>query len=145
MADFNEPVWPNFKQLRQTLVNSRIQVTNKALYQVINQLLNLAAQSQATTQSNLQQIVEGINGNPNNPNGGIANAEYLTWSDQSATLPNSRELVDSLDIAFDDSVAGERAISQKGYWSVLTDGDPVETDLIFADGDVISVHMPIPP
>jgi hypothetical protein len=29
-----------------------------------------------------------------------------------------------------------------GYWSILTDGDPTQPELIFADGDVISAFIP---
>ena len=29
-----------------------------------------------------------------------------------------------------------------GYWSILTDGDPTAPQLIFADGDVISIFVP---
>ena len=29
-----------------------------------------------------------------------------------------------------------------GYWTVLTDGDPVDTHLIFADGEAIAVFVP---
>lgn len=31
-----------------------------------------------------------------------------------------------------------------GYWSPLTNGDPVTPELIFADGDVIMVWTPTP-
>lgn len=35
-------------------------------------------------------------------------------------------------------------VESKGYWSPLTDGDPDETELIFADGDAIMVWVPTP-
>lgn len=43
-----------------------------------------------------------------------AEATYLTEADETATLPNSRQLLAGSGITFDDSVAGERTISSSG-------------------------------
>lgn len=76
----------------------------------------------------------------------IINAAFLTSDDESADFPNSRQLLAGSGISFDDSVANERTISVSGgdhpEWSVLTNGDPVNPELIFAGGDVIMTHMP---
>jgi len=37
---------------------------------------------------------------------------------------------------------GDGGGTETGYWSVLTDGEPVGTELIFADGDVIMTFVP---
>lgn len=71
--------------------------------------------------------------------------EFLTASDETATLPNSRELLAGTGISFDDSVANERTINNDvpdREWSVLTDGDPVNPEIIFAGGDVVMTHTP---
>jgi hypothetical protein len=41
------------------------------------------------------------------------------------------------------TAASEIAIEDAGYWSILTNGDPVTPEVVFdADGDVISVWVP---
>lgn len=42
------------------------------------------------------------------------------------------------------SVTAE-AVEALGYWTVLTDGDVDEPDLICADGEAIAVFVPTPP
>jgi hypothetical protein len=69
----------------------------------------------------------------------------LTGADESGTLPNSRQLLAGTGISFDDSVDNERTvnnISQGSDWDVLSDGDVVEPEIIFADGEVIMLHIP---
>ena len=75
----------------------------------------------------------------------IINATFLTASDESADFPNSRELLAGTGITFDDSIPNERTISSSGggsEWSVLTNGDVTNPELIFAGGDVIMIHIP---
>lgn len=70
------------------------------------------------------------------------NLDYLTHSDETADLPNSRRLVAGTAISFDDSVAGQRIINaDAGLWEPLTDGDEDQPELIFAGGDVIMVNV----
>ena len=72
--------------------------------------------------------------------------EFLTGADETATLPNSRELLAGTGITFDDTVPNERTINASGgtgpEWSVLTNGDAINPELIFAGGDVIMTHVP---
>lgn len=76
----------------------------------------------------------------------IINAAFLTSDDESADFPNSRQLLAGAGITFDDSIPNERTITSAAgvfvEWSVLTNGDPVNPELIFAGGDVIMVHVP---
>lgn len=71
---------------------------------------------------------------------------FLTGADEVATLPNSRELLAGTGITFDDSIANERTISAPSVggseWSVLTNGDVTNPELVFAGGDVIMLHTP---
>lgn len=48
------------------------------------------------------------------PVGAPIDATYLTWTDESARLPNSRNLVAGSGIAFDDTVPNVRTISSTG-------------------------------
>src|SRR5690606_9008066 len=64
------------------------------------------------------------------------NLDYLTHSNETADLPNSRQLVAGEAISFDDSVAGQRIINVEfdegvGLWEPLTDGDEDQPELIF--------------
>ncbi len=71
--------------------------------------------------------------------------EFLTASDETATLPNSRELLAGTSISFDDTVLNERTINATvpdRVWSVLTNGDVDNPELVFAGGDVIMTHVP---
>lgn len=76
----------------------------------------------------------------------IIDAAILTASDESANFPNSRQLLAGSGISFDDSVPNERTVNATGSggseWSVLTNGDATNPELIFAGGDVIMTHIP---
>jgi hypothetical protein len=76
----------------------------------------------------------------------ITDATFLTATDESANFPNSRELLPGTGITFDDTVPNERTINSSGGsggdWSVLTNGDVLNPELIFAGGDVIMTHTP---
>lgn len=72
---------------------------------------------------------------------------YITVDDESAILPNSRRLIAGDNITFDTSVANQLELNvaavEEGYWTILTDGDPTEPELVFSDeGDVISEFIP---
>lgn len=71
---------------------------------------------------------------------------FLTADDESGTLPNSRQLIAGTGISFDDTTPNERTINSSGgvgaSWSVLTNGDATNPELIFAGGDVIMTHIP---
>jgi len=75
----------------------------------------------------------------------IINADLVTWTDETASFPDSRWLLAGPFITIDTSVAGQiiiSAVSPDREWSVLTNGDAVNPELIFADGDVIMTHIP---
>lgn len=98
MAD---PIQPDFKKLKSILLTSAIQQKNNPLYQVINTLLDF-----------LTQLVKGFNGviGINTTTGGLKNQQYLTWQDNLATLPNSKNLLAGSNITFTDT-AGKRTVS----------------------------------
>jgi hypothetical protein len=76
----------------------------------------------------------------------LALLTILTEQDETAELPNSFKLVAGNNITFDTSVPSELEINADNptfvEWSVLTNGDVTNPELIFADGDVIMVHIP---
>jgi hypothetical protein len=140
MAKFDPPQGPSFDldRLVATLNDSRIQEKNPPLYQVIFRLLRAVQAFQKLASTNI-----------NNNSGGISDLKdrtYLTVADETVFLPSSRQELAGTNITFDDSVAGRRTISSSppaGYWTLLTDGDVDETDFIFANGDPISIFVPL--
>jgi len=121
---------PDFSSLRQILVNSRIQVDNNALFQVLNELINRTMQSQSafngiisdleSTISALAEVVEEK---------GDSDETYLTADDESVKLVNSRKLLAGLGIFFNDSVVNERTVDAK----------------VFPVGSIIATYVPTNP
>lgn len=125
----------NIDRLVSQLNTSGLQQQNNALYQVIKSLIDLGQQliSQTNTNSGSSSSQAIINA--------ILAANFLMSTDESVIFANSRELLAGQNITFDDSVANERTVNT-GNWSVLTNGDPVTPELIFAGGDVIMIYTP---
>lgn len=71
-------------------------------------------------------------------------ATFLTVTDESASFPNSRQVLAGTNITFDDTVPNQRTINSTASggsaWSVLTNGDEINPELIFSGGDVIMVE-----
>jgi len=122
-------------RLQATLLTSGLQQTNQALYQVINQLIQAARDSLSGVQA-INTTIGGGGGSGANPN-----LHYLTHQNDVASLPNSRELLAGVYIAFDDTVANERTVNGT-EWTLLTNGDPINPELIFVAGDVVMIHTP---
>lgn len=120
-------------RLRAQLLASGIQQSNNALFQVIEQLIK---ELRKTTNTAVAA----------SSSGSIASSlTLLTSTNQAASLPNSRQLIAGANITFDDTVVNERTISTASgavEWSVLTDGDLIEPELIYAGGEVIMTHVP---
>jgi hypothetical protein len=129
---------PDFAALKATYVGARDQVKDYLLFQTITQFLDLTSRFQSNTRAELDDLSDGSSD--------ISDANYATVADDSILLPNSRQLLAGVGVAFDDTVANERTIdvsgSLIGYYEPLTDGDLVAPELIFALGDVISVFIP---
>lgn len=128
-------------KLQSILLVSGLQQTNQPLYQVINQLI------QAVTDSltSVLTVAEDASGGSGTVTG---DQTFITVGDELATLPNSNQLVAGDNVSFDTSVIGQLRIDvavpsgDHPEWDVLTNGDPVTPELIFAGGDVIMTHMP---
>lgn len=66
---------------------------------------------------------------------------FVTSNDETGTLANSRQMIDGEHNTVNNSVANKMSIDGDD-WSVLTNGDPVTPELIFAGGDVIMIFLP---
>lgn len=66
--------------------------------------------------------------------GAPASATYLTENDETATLPNSRQLLAGTNVTFDDSVAGQRTVSASGGSSSSSGGHLHGLMRILGDG-----------
>lgn len=128
---------PNFARLKAQLQTSDLAKSNITLFQIINQLIDAMTQFQGVT----TEVTNVISGSV----GAASELDYITFSDESIDLPNSRQLLAGLGVTFDDSVANQRTINTSGggaEWDVLTDGDLIEPELIYAGGHVIMGHIP---
>jgi hypothetical protein len=125
----------DFDSLQVTLVNSRLQQTNRALYQTISQLIARVRQSRTQVDTILQTITGDIDIDTSNnlqailiALSNLVNANILTWTNESAILINSRELVAGLGVTFDDTIANQRIINAAGvsYVPMVTGAEPLE-------------------
>ena len=129
------PLLDVISRLRANLLQSGLQKRDNPLFQVINQLIGLVQ----NVGDNANIAIANIT-----PPTDISDSDFLVWSDETATLPNSRNLLAGPGITFDDTIANERTISSAAgiEWSVLTNWNVDNPELIFVDGDVIMVHTP---
>ena len=154
----NQPLYQVIKQLIQAVIDSNIGVvaitggtgsgpiSDKTYVTTGNELASLPNSSQLIAGDNIafdtsvfgQLVLDVVLTF-------ITNADFLTWSNESADFPNSRNVIAGSGVSFDDSVANQRTISATGtdrQWSVLTNGELINPELIFAAGDVIMTHIP---
>lgn len=122
--------------LKTLLQSTQLSSSNPRLFQFLNQLLDF-----------LRGIEARLNARITAASSVATNATFLTATSEIATLPNSRELVAGTDITFDDTVSGIRTVNASGgsgtlQFTLLTNGDLIETELVFAGGDVIWVPVP---
>lgn len=99
---------PDLDKLKAILLNSRVQVSNNALFQVINQILD-------ALKSLISIVSSGSGGG-----GGISN--LIAGDFIQLVTANGQTTINGAE------------------WSVLTNGDLVTPELIFAGGDVIMTH-----
>lgn len=196
----------DLSRLKSNLANGKMRELDFPTYQVINALISQIMLLQKTLNIRVTTI-ESDN---------FKDSDYLTSSDESATLPNSRELLAGARVSFDDTVSNERTVTADAInqltgditagpgsgsqvatipndtityakmqpisaasrllgrgdsgagdvqelnlgsglaivgtelsstatssnWDILTDGDLIEPELIFASGEVIMIEVP---
>ena len=94
---------PDLNRLQAQLLDSGLQQKDNPAYQVISQLIKA-----------VRRIQELINTDIASTNTVIEDSTFLTDTDESVNLPNSRELIAGAGITFDDSVANEKTINATG-------------------------------
>lgn len=126
---------PRLDKLKSILLRSSIQQENAALFQVINSLIDYLQQS------NLE-IITVVTGSGSGS--GLANQHYLTTQNDLGNLPNSSQILAGTNITFDTSVPGQLTVNvtipPALSWAVLSNGDPINPEIIFADGVAIMVN-----
>lgn len=160
---------PDLTRLKSTLLTSELQHKNPALFQVINQLIDYIRQNQLSVASDIAGTgdVNGPNGATNNAIARFDGALGKTIKGSGITIADgevgtlggtnssditlagtpdyitivaqviTRHLIDLLtDIENKLPIA-----NMLGYYSPLTDGDTFETDLIYANGEVLTAFV----
>ncbi len=130
-----DPVQPDLTRLKSNLLTSGLQSKDNPLFQVINGLIDET--------SRLQKI---ITGDVNSSSATIAilqDRDYLTHTDESIDLPNSRNLLAGENITFDDAVANERTIAADAVPRDLVNGTFVEffNALVTSDGATVTMSL----
>lgn len=101
-------------RLKSTLLTSGLQKKDNNLYQVISQLIEAVRAFQLS-----------VIGSPSSPGGIVGAGAFLTYLNELATLPNSRQLLAGSGISFDDSVFGQRTVNTAAPdqdYVVMSDG-----------------------
>lgn len=127
-------------RLKSQLATAKVRETDIALFQVINQLIDFIRQTN-------NQILSGTTTGSGVT--GLLTKTYITETDETAVLVNSRRMVAGLGITLDTSVAAQMIINSAagadGIWVPLSDGDTIEPDLIFDSfGNCVMVFVPNP-
>lgn len=136
---------PQFADLKGILAQTKAQ-TESSLYQTIEVLIDRLTQFQ---QVSAEELFNALNESGNQGlRFATRFATFLTEEDETANLPNSRQLIAGTNITFDTTVDGEFTINASGgaagayYDSPLSDGDLVQAELIFGNGDPIICQVP---
>lgn len=136
---------PEFADLKGILAQTR--ETENPLYQVVAQIIDRLTQFQKITTGRIEQVNDKTEGG--NQDFANKSATYHTKNDETSSLPNSVQLLPGTNIVFDDSILNRRVINATGssvddhYDCPLSDGNTIEADLIYANGECIIVQVPI--
>ena len=142
---------PNFATLKSQL--AQVRTEDNALYQVIQQIIEKLGQFQVVTVEEIADVNNSINNSVTTLNNKInTTGSYITVVNEQGNLPNSWYLVPGTNITFDQTVPNQFKINATGgdgdglgnhYDCPLSDGDEVETNLIYASGECIIVQVPV--
>jgi len=145
MAFRQKPKQPEFQDLKGILAQSKD--TDNATYQTLQILIERLTQFQFLT---LADVDNKQSADDAAKKFATKFASYITKNDDTAQLPNSIQLLAGSGITLDYSIPNKLTISSTGgggsyYDAPLTDGNPDETDLIFANGECVIVQVPNAP
>src|SRR5215467_906919 len=114
---------PDFSRLLPILLQTGLNSNNPPLYQFLKQLIEMSGQGQSA-----------VSGTVTNT---IGSAQFLTWGNNVATLPNSRQLLAGTNITFNDTIAGQRTINATGggFPTVIS-----SDNTILASSEVVAIE-----
>lgn len=121
----------DLSRLHSNLLLTGLQQKDNALFQVIDALI----QNSRFLESLLGGLSGGGGGSSTTNITEITN-HYMLASHRFSDRNNKRGRMGP------PGIDGTNGTGEEGYWAPLTDGDPDETDLIFADGECIMVFIP---
>lgn len=131
----------NLDRLLSQLNTSGLQQKDNPLYQVISQLIKTLN----TIQIGLTNGTIGIGSGTGTSIPDLSDEAFITQSSSLTALPNSFQLLAGDGIVLDISVSNKMTISTigvaSGEWSVLTNGDEIAPEIIFAGGDVVMTFV----
>jgi hypothetical protein len=138
---------PDYERLRVPLNTSEVQTKNNSLWQVISGLIDYAQQGQGTINTLIQNLTDTVNSINNSISiiigQLIGDKTFLTATDESLSLPNSRQLLAGTNVTFDDSVANRRTVNVSAGSSVdhvvLSDGVQPPTPINDGNGNFIYI------
>jgi hypothetical protein len=127
-----------FANLLGPLLNSRLQQTNNALYQVLAEIIKRSGQNKDLIFENINEIVGQITAIGDTiivVDNLLKDSTFLTADNEAIELPNSRQLIAGSGVTFDDTIANQRTvnvIAGSGSWiPMVTGAEPLE---IMSDG-----------
>lgn len=163
LSQTNQPLFQVINQLIQAVIDSAAGVveindngggsgtiSDKTYLTVGNELASLPQSSQLVAGDNVsfdtstfgQLVIDVLLSF-------ITNATVLTTGNETGNFPNSRRLLAGTNINFSDATPGQRTINASfptptpdRTWSVLTNGNATNPELIYVGGDVIMTHVP---
>lgn len=147
MAFKPDPKEPDLSALVTSLNNSKTQTSNNALYQTIYNLINAVRRSRDIVNSSIEKINNSINNTVNNVViniTSITNATYWTKDNESASLPNSRQVIAGSGITLDYTVANQVTVSSTGGSSglgfiIMSNGDEPPQPMGTGDGNFLLI------
>ncbi len=137
---------PDFSRLRVALLNSGLSATNQPLHQCIDLLIQWLELVQTDVNDNIAAAGTDISGLVAIITDLLA-VTFLTSTDQTTLLVNSRQLLAGTNITFDDLTPGERTINSSGgsggaYVPVGTGAEPLT---FVSDGAGQAILVPYTP
>jgi len=137
---------PEFSRLRVALLNSGLSATNQPLHQCIDLLIQWLEDYQDISNDNTATNTTDISGLAALITQLLA-ATYITSTDQTTLLTNSRQLIAGTGITFDDATPGQRTIDASGggggaYVPVGTGAEPLT---FVSDGAGQAILVPYTP
>ena len=121
------PQRPSYESLQTSLVNSRTQGSNNALFQTIKGLIEAAQQSDSVTVTEIAAAASSL--------AALKTLTFLTENNETVELLNSRRVLAGINISFDDTVPNIRTEN-------VLPGFTTGSVPFFAAGSVISEDNP---